>query len=676
MNDSSRPPLSAWNCAAVFTALAAFYLSTQSPFVLILPVLFGASLLLSPRFDRDASSIWGVRLLVYAALALLGRVPTSAPAYFVDAQSFTTAGLIAGGELLLQSFRKPPPGARFDPWVVSLSGVIFLIACNTYAPHIWVLAPLYILFLLLSLADLRPRAAGRSALSQTRRVALLLLVVGLGAGLHSALWTYRGPLMTLGARFLSNGRPSSNQGDGAAEAPQLSSSFGGNTSTARLFRIEGALSDDHLRAATFDTYRDGTWGPPLSKRAVGPALPLETGEQQLNARGDAIDVPLSRADAKITMLRDNGGVLIAPLSASALLPGSGFSFDWNRFQGPVHTDEPSPYPYYVINNARSLFDFQVQQGPLCPPLDRVTRAVPDVGTPQALARTRATLMQIPPGVDPLVTQLARRVARRGATPAEKAALLVNYLFQTNRYSLEFVRTSQDPISDFVLNKKGGHCQFFASALTVMLRAVGIPARYASGYYAHEREGSGATIVRGRDAHAWSEAYLSGIGWVALDATPPSGRADPRANPLPVTQKPWEWIQDTFAKVRTWFGNLTPAQIAAILGIIVLLWGLERARQAWKKKRQRVRGPVPPPELAPLARRFERVLAKRGITLVAGRPWSESLSAELQREREWVEGYNRARFDPLSHDQLHALERELRELEKARLASQRKTTNSQ
>jgi hypothetical protein len=229
-------PVSIPMVAAVLTAFAAFYLSTFSPFVLMLPVLFVASLLLPSRFEREASSIWGVRLLVYASLAILGRAPTGAPGYFVDAQAFTTAGLIAGGELILQAFRKPPAGARFDPWIVSLSGVIFLIACNSFRAHVVVLAPLYMLFLLLSLVDLRPRASSKGTFSGVRRALTILVAVTLGAGLHQSLWAYRGSIMALGARILSgqNLSAQSSQGAGVTDNPQLSSSLGGNLSTARL----------------------------------------------------------------------------------------------------------------------------------------------------------------------------------------------------------------------------------------------------------------------------------------------------------------------------------------------------------------------------------------------------------------------------------------------------------
>jgi hypothetical protein len=634
--------------AAVLTAFAAFFLSTRSPFALMLPAVFLGSLLLPQRFERDSATIWGVRLLVYATFAVLGRTPTGAPGYFVDAQAFTTAGLIAGGELLLQAFRRPPEGARFDGWIVSLSGVIFLIACNTFRPHIWVLAPLFMLCLLLALPDLRPRAASRSALSNARRIAMIGVAVFLGTTLHLSLWANRNSIMSLGAQLLSNSSAATSQTASVNDNPQLSSSFAGGTSTARLLRIKGR-STTRICAQPPSTFIKMAPGghpfpnAPSARRCLVKRMRImrKISKWCVAARSAP---PKSPFCAKVAVL------CFCHLNAWAFIPEEGQSFDWDRFQGPVKTEEPAPVSYYVIDSKTQAYGFEIEQGPLC--------VAPD-------AAQRAALMAIPPEIDPEVSRLAERIAQEGATQPEKAALIVDYLFTTNKYSLEFVRGEQDPISDFVLNKKSAHCQYFASATAIMLRAVGVPARYVTGYYAHESEEGGGTIVRGRDAHAWTEAYFDGVGWVMLDATPPSGRADPAVSPLPPYQKPLEALQDTFARVRVWFGNLTQIQILGIIGVVLLLWGLERWRQHRKTARKRALTPVPPPELAPLARRFEKLLAKRGITLAAGRPWSETLPDELQNERSWVDGYNRARFYAAQTEEIRELEAELKKLEKIR-----------
>jgi transglutaminase-like putative cysteine protease len=94
------------------------------------------------------------------------------------------------------------------------------------------------------------------------------------------------------------------------------------------------------------------------------------------------------------------------------------------------------------------------------------------------------------------------------------------------YSLnaEIRDPDRDPIEDFLFNRKEGHCEYFASALATMLRAVGVPARLVVGYKGAEPVNGGEyDEVQQRHAHAWVEAYFDGA-WFVLDATPP-GRAE-------------------------------------------------------------------------------------------------------------------------------------------------------
>ena len=91
------------------------------------------------------------------------------------------------------------------------------------------------------------------------------------------------------------------------------------------------------------------------------------------------------------------------------------------------------------------------------------------------------------------------------------------------YSLDL--SSADPgrdgVEDFLFHMRRGHCEYFASALTVMCRALDVPARLATGFFVNEMDGSvGQYVVREWDAHAWTEVYVDGTGWVTVDATPP------------------------------------------------------------------------------------------------------------------------------------------------------------
>ena len=112
-------------------------------------------------------------------------------------------------------------------------------------------------------------------------------------------------------------------------------------------------------------------------------------------------------------------------------------------------------------------------------------------------------------------------------PDECVRRIMSYLSPENgyRYSLTPTRkeTSRDPIEDFLLNTKSGHCEYFASACTLMLQAVEVPARLVNGFYGCEVNSvTGKYEVRQRHAHAWTEAWVNGQ-WQTVEATPSADR---------------------------------------------------------------------------------------------------------------------------------------------------------
>jgi transglutaminase-like putative cysteine protease len=131
--------------------------------------------------------------------------------------------------------------------------------------------------------------------------------------------------------------------------------------------------------------------------------------------------------------------------------------------------------------------------------------------------------------DPRVVELARRVTRDGATSYDKARLLENYLRTNYKYSLDLLGTPNhpDPLAMFLFDVRRGHCEYFATAMAIMLRQVGIPSRLVNGFHAGENNRlSRHWIVHQYDAHSWVDAYLSPYGWVEFDPTP----AEPARKP--------------------------------------------------------------------------------------------------------------------------------------------------
>ena len=131
-----------------------------------------------------------------------------------------------------------------------------------------------------------------------------------------------------------------------------------------------------------------------------------------------------------------------------------------------------------------------------------------------------------PTMDQRVSDLAHKITSDKNTPYFKAEALESYLRTNFGYTLE-MQASSDPISFFLFERKKGHCEYFASAMAVMLRTIGIPSRMVNGFRNGERsEITGSYLIRARDAHSWVEAFIPGRGWVEFDPTP-SGDPPPK-----------------------------------------------------------------------------------------------------------------------------------------------------
>lgn len=130
-------------------------------------------------------------------------------------------------------------------------------------------------------------------------------------------------------------------------------------------------------------------------------------------------------------------------------------------------------------------------------------------------------LELPENLPSSVRDLALELTATQPTPYDKAAALENYLRQYP-YSLEVPAPplGRDTVEYFLFELKQGYCDYFASAMVVMARAVNLPARLVLGYTEGIYDPATATyVVRAANAHAWAEVYFSGIGWVEFEPTP-------------------------------------------------------------------------------------------------------------------------------------------------------------
>jgi transglutaminase-like putative cysteine protease len=573
--------------------------------------------------------------------AFFGSKPGIGADWIFDAKTFNVIGLIAAGETALQLWRVPPRGARYHGLAILCIAIVFLAACNTYDDTATkFFAPAYLLFTLLALRSWRDTGSTPSVatvspmLPRGRGFIALLFVLVLGAATHFTIVSQRQNLMRWGFEMMQNKRFF--QSTGVSEQPRLSSTFNLRGSTQRVMKIEGALNDPHLRAATFDTYAGGAWTPALSARAKTD-FPETPSAQNKNFHR-----------ARITKLEELNKVIFAPLNAVNITPGIGSSFEWNKSLGPVTCEDAAPYSYDITwSDEGDEYGVALHQGILCEPISKTDQE---------------RWLQLPPEVDPRVRELAFDLTADALHPAQKVEAIAEYLLQNNKYSRTTTRGKGDPVSNFILERKSAHCEYFASATVVLLRAAGIPARYVTGFLAHESDGD-ETVVRQRDAHAWAEAWIDGAGWITVDATPADGT--PEANPpVPAWQRAWEKFQDAFQKWRERATALTGAQVFILVLFVIAFWLFERWRIRRKKLSQSLTSQeyFAPAQLRALALRFEKLLQKQNGEIAASRPLREYSQSEASRQ--FLRDYNRARFGGACDEKiLQSLKAQLEQLEK-------------
>jgi protein-glutamine gamma-glutamyltransferase len=141
---------------------------------------------------------------------------------------------------------------------------------------------------------------------------------------------------------------------------------------------------------------------------------------------------------------------------------------------------------------------------------------------------KSTYLRLP-AVDPRVLPLAQKITTSAGNNYDKAAQIENYLRTHYGYTLQLPTTQEnDPIANFLFVRRQGHCEYFASAMAVMLRTLGIPSRVVNGFRSDEfNDLTGNYVIRAKDAHAWVEAYFPGYGWQTFDPTPGGAAETPQ-----------------------------------------------------------------------------------------------------------------------------------------------------
>lgn len=235
------------------------------------------------------------------------------------------------------------------------------------------------------------------------------------------------------------------------------------------------------------------------------------------------------ATVSVRMLSDSASTLFTPQRVRVLQPGGELVPYFSNASEIFITRNLQPGDSYAVS--APIF---MAGDPGLGTLIEVCSTLED----SAYDRIAETYTELPSHLEQPVYELAREAASAGSAPYDQALALQAFLSRGFRYTLDVDDQPEDVdfVTRFLLDAKEGYCTYFASAMTVLCRMVGLPARYVEGYIAEPDE-NGEAIVTGLSAHAWTEIYFKGFGWLTFDATPRTGGDQPGSDEEPPTPSP-------------------------------------------------------------------------------------------------------------------------------------------
>jgi len=255
-------------------------------------------------------------------------------------------------------------------------------------------------------------------------------------------------------------------------------------------------------------------------------------------------------------------------------------------------------------------------------------------------------LALPGGLPERVVELAREVTAEAETPYARALALEAYL-RSFPYELEVARPPEgrDVVDYFLFDLQRGYCDYFASAMVVMARAVGIPARLAVGYAMGSYDfQQGAYVVTERDAHAWPELYFADYGWIPFEPTSglaPLEREEESEGLVlstlvlpPPPQRPW-WVRMRVEARLVW--------LRWRWWVLVVVAGLAVAGVGWRAWRRRLTGLSEGERVTLSYARLRAMAARLGVPV---HPWhtpaefAAAAEQELTRRRPratWLKG---------------------------------------
>jgi transglutaminase-like putative cysteine protease len=289
-------------------------------------------------------------------------------------------------------------------------------------------------------------------------------------------------------------------------AESLDTGVRGRPDNTLVMRVK-ATRPDFWRGQSFDRWNGRTW-------TQTDDTPTPTrGEAPLELRGAPEDREAGILDAGTDFVQTVFVEAQGPnLIFAAYAPDRVYFSDNTLFElddGTVRTAVQLPEgAVYTVVSRRT------------PVTEDLLRASSSLGMRLSPA-LQARYTQLPDGVPQRVLDLAADVTQGAPTTYDKIRALEQWMGDHTSYTLDIPRlpAGADAVDQYLFVDQQGFCEQIGSALVVMLRSLGIPARLAVGFTPGERNPfTGLFEVRARDAHAWAEVWFPGIGWQSFDPT--------------------------------------------------------------------------------------------------------------------------------------------------------------
>lgn len=425
----------------------------------------------------------------------------------------------------------------------------------------------------------------------------------------------------------------------------------------RLTPRPGSPAPTYLREASYRTYKTPAWSAGSSRDAFGPVpeTPPESGQWNLLSGTNA-------HAASIACYLENwkngspAGLLPLPAGSGRLEKLRAYVLSTNT-AGAVFAEGPGLVIFDAFFGSGETIDSPPGTG-------SISATAPPASEP---GETNEDL-HLPRSEEPALDAIIAELNLRGRPRDEVLRILAGFFADQFTYRTWQPRTrlttNETSVGRFLRQTRAGHCEYFATATTLLLRRLEIPARYAVGYAVHETSGSGY-VVRLRDAHAWCLVWNpQSRTWEDFDTTPASWIKEERkrASALQWLSDAWSRLGFEFAKLRWGQTNLRQYLLIGIIPALGLLFYQIVFRRGQRRHKAVASAPAEVfnwPGLDSEFYQLEQQLAERGgargiseplnawLTRIAVTPGLAPLCAPLQ---EILRLHYRYRFDPAGLDE--------------------------